>query len=281
MTRPKNVVLVFPHQDDEMYIFHRIRYLLKHGARLTMVWMTDGAANNIEVRQDPSIRLFFPVLTRESDTALRQIRKRESTSLMRHLGIPERNLRFLSYPSGQIKGCFSHIVTSLARVFSEVSPQEIYTVAFDHCEFEHDVCNAAVKFAANAWAGKAMLYEFPVFNTFKSRPRLHWFIPHKGVRIERTRFSQREEAERLRLFQFVFKSQWPVAMMEKISYLLPSDYKRHGEPYRIMPEYDYTQWIKGAWVTYMPKSLRLKDFREMILGHLRQGMSGESFNASV
>jgi hypothetical protein len=250
-----------------------------------MVWITDGAANNPEVRQDLSIRLFFPILARESDEVIRQVRKRESSSLMRHLGIPERNLHFLSYPSGQIKGCFSHIVASLTHVLSEVNPQEIYTVAFDHCEFEHDACNAAVRFAAKDWvkdwAGKATLYEFPVFNTYQKRPRLHWLIPHKDVRIERTRFSLQEEHERLRLFRHIFKSQWPVALLERISSLLPSDYKRHGEPYRIMPEHDYTKRIKGAWVTYIPKSLRLEDFRQMILGHLRRGTVGESSNASA
>jgi LmbE family N-acetylglucosaminyl deacetylase len=278
MTRAKNVVLVFPHQDDEMYIFHRIRYLLKQGIHLSMVWMTDGAANIPEIRQDLSIRLFFPILACESDEVIRHVRRRESTSLMRHLGIPERNLHFLSHPSGQIKSRFSNIVASLTHVFSEVRPQEIYTVAFDHCEFEHDACNAAVKFAAIDWSrhesSKATLYEFPVFNTYQRRPRLHWLIPHKGGKIERTRFSRQEENERLRLFGNMFKSQWPVALLERISYLLPSDYKRQGEPYRLMPEHDYTKRIKGAWVTYVPKSLRLEHFKEMILAHLRRETTG-------
>lgn len=270
MTHEQNIVLVLPHQDDEMFLFHRIRHLLGESARVFMVWMTDGAANNPQVRRDLSIRLFFPTVARESDDALRQIRKTESRLLMQHLGVPQENLHFLSFPSGQIQGCFAHIVHSLAHVFAEVRPQEIYTVAFDHCEFEHDACNAAVSFAARRWAGHSTLYEFPVFNRYGWRPRLQWLIPHKGARVERTPFTRQEEKERLRLFRHIFKSQVRAAWLVRLASHLALDYRRHGEPYRVMPAYDYTRPVQGARVNYLPRNLRFEDFKEMVLAYLRR-----------
>lgn len=279
MSQPKNVVMVLPHQDDEMFIFHRIRHLVSKSAHVFIVWMTDGAANNPQVRQELSIRLFFPTVAHESDDTLRRIRKSESRSLMRHLGIPQENLHFLSFPSGQIQDSFSHIVHALTNVFAELRPQEIYTVAFDHCEFEHDACNAAVTFAARRWSGTPKLYEFPVFNSHGWRPRLQRLVPHKGAPVQRTPFTGKEESERLCLFRHIFKSQSRAAWLVRLGSHLSLDYRRHGEPYRLMPAYDYTQPVQGARVTYMPKGLRFEDFKEMILHYLtREREKGHAAN---
>jgi LmbE family N-acetylglucosaminyl deacetylase len=269
MDRKENVIIVLPHQDDEMFIFHRMRYLLRQRRRLFVVWVTDGAANNPEVRKSLVGRLFLPFIARESDETIRQVRKRESLSMMGYLKIREENLRFLSYPSGQIKNCFAQIVDSLADIFLQLNPQEIYTVAFDHSEFEHDACNAAAKFASRDLPPEVTLYEFPVFNVCNGIPRSHWLIPYEGIRIERTPFDKQDERDRLRLFRQLFKSQWFIGWRERITSFLPSEYKKLGEPYRIIPDYDYSKQIDGAKVTYVPKSLRFEDFRKMVSDCLR------------
>ena len=119
-----------------MFIFHRMRRLLKRGNRLSMIWMTDGAANNPEVRVSPTIRLLFPILTHESDETIRLIREAESLSLMRAIGVRDEDLHFLGYPSGQIMHCFAPIVESLRTLLVELAPDEVYTVAYDQSEFE-------------------------------------------------------------------------------------------------------------------------------------------------
>jgi LmbE family N-acetylglucosaminyl deacetylase len=256
------IIFVFPHQDDEMMAFHRINYFLKNQKDIFLVWITDGAANNPEVRKSILIRLTLPLLCQETDETIRLIRENESSTLSRYLGIPDENLRFLAYPSGQMKICFSQIVQSLEEIFLKLKPQEIYTVPFDHGSFEHDICNAAVKFAVRA-VPQIRLYEFPVVNIYNGIPRIQFLIPYPGIKIRHTAFSLQEENIRLRLFRRIYKSQWFASWTESAASLLPSEYKRLGEPYRKMPEYDYSRPINQARVNYHPPSLSFKDFKEI------------------
>jgi LmbE family N-acetylglucosaminyl deacetylase len=265
---PENIVFVFPHQDDEMMTFHRIRHLLKQKRQLYMVWVTDGAANSDEVRKSLVIRLTLPLLARARDEAIRKLRKRESTSLMRRLGIPDRNLRFLSFPSGQTKNCFPQIVKSLEEVFLKLNPREIYTTAYDNGGFEHDICNAAVKFASRSLR-EVTLYEYPVVNVYKSFLHTHWLIPFQGSTVHHTPFTRREELERFRLFRTIYRSQWCAAYLEKILSFFPSEYGRLGEPYRIMPDYDYSKQITSARLSYRPRSLTFKDFQDIVSEYIK------------
>ncbi len=189
---------------------------------------------------------------------------------MRALQIPSRNLHIHVYPTGRIQECFNSIVGSLSELLSALQPQQVYTVAFDHCEFEHDACNAAVALPARRGAAPATLYEFPVFNIYRGLPRLQRLVPHPGTPVHRTPFSAHEEHERMSLFENIFKSQSRAARLVRLGSLLPWDYRRHGEPYRVLPGYDYTRPVVGARVNYMPSTLRFQDFKEMVLGFLRQ-----------
>jgi LmbE family N-acetylglucosaminyl deacetylase len=231
-----------------------------------VIWVTDGAANSPEVRASPSIRLLFPILARETDETIRRVRRAESLSLMRAIGVPEEDLHFLGYPSGRIMHCFGPIVDSLRSLLAGLAPAEVYTVAYDQSEFEHDACNAAVQLASRDLGRGTTLFEFPVFNNYKGVLRFHWLIPWDGVRVERTPFSAEEEARRLALFRRAFRSQRSVAWLERLAGLLPSDYRRLGEPYRRMPCHDYSRPLRGARVMYVPKSLRFRDFSRLVAG---------------
>lgn len=268
MFYPKSAVFVLPHQDDEMLIYHRIRALLRQGTRVHLIWVTDGAANSEEVRKMLFVRLFVPLLARETDEAIRRIRTEESLSLAKALGVLPENLHFLAFPSGQIQGCFSAIIAALANLFQALVPQEVYTVAFEHGEFEHDAINAAVSLAAQQIGATFQLYEYPVFNRHRGKMRFHKFIPWEGTPVERTSFSREEERERIRLFVELFPSQWFVARLEQVLYLFPSEFKQLGEPYRQMPVYDYRRPLCDTPIMYQPKSLDFEAFREMVLPHL-------------
>jgi LmbE family N-acetylglucosaminyl deacetylase len=258
--------MVLPHQDDEMFIFHRIRHFVKGGEQVFIVWVTDGAANTPEIRKVPLIKWCIPILAKETDETIRRVRKAESLLMMQHLGVPEERLQFLNFPSGKIKGCFKEIVDSLTDIFHQINPQEIYTIAYDHSEFEHDACNAAVVFAARGL--DATLYEFPVLNAYKGRVRIHFLVPYQGVKIQYTPFTRKEERERLRLFRRVFKSQWFVWWLDWNPFMRPWGYRRRGEPYRQIPDYDYLSEIDKAKVVYIPKSLRFEDFKEVVKDYL-------------
>lgn len=106
----EKILFVLPHQDDEMYIYHRIKALQKVGKQIFMVWMTDGAANNPEVRKLMAVRLFIPILANETDENIRRIRSEESTALAECIGITKENLTFCSFPSGQIKYYYPDII---------------------------------------------------------------------------------------------------------------------------------------------------------------------------
>jgi LmbE family N-acetylglucosaminyl deacetylase len=238
-SKPERIIFIFPHQDDEMMAFHRISYFLKHQKDLSLVWITDGAANSLEVRKSLLIRFTLPLLCRESDETIRQVRQSESSTLMKHLGISPENLKFLAFPSGQVKTRLRQIIQSLEKIFLDLQPQEIYTVPFDHGGFEHDICHAAARFAARV-VPQARLYEFPVTNIYKGVLRIHYLIPLDGIIVDHTPFSIDEENQRLTLFRRIYKSQWFASWIESMANLLPSEYKRLGEPYRRMPDYDYS-----------------------------------------
>jgi LmbE family N-acetylglucosaminyl deacetylase len=267
MKHSGTVVIVVPHQDDEMFIFHRLRALLAQRRDLHLIWVTDGAAHNDEIRRSLVIRLFFPVLSSSDDATIRAVRMRESMALAQQLAIPERRLRFLAFPSGRIQNCFGQVVEALHGIFQQLQPLEVYTVAFDHSHFEHDACNAAVRFAANQGS---RLYEFPVLNLSRGPGRHRWLVPCAGTVIERTPFTWREERRRLRLFRRIFKSQWSVALLEAFGSWVPSDYREFGEPYRLIPDHDYTQPLAGSSIHYLPGSLDFTDFRAMVLPYLHQ-----------
>jgi hypothetical protein len=230
--------------------------------------VTDGAANNPEVRKSLQIKFTLPLFNRATDPVIRRIRKGESSTLMRHLGLSKENLRFLSFPSGRLKECFPQLLKSLEEVFLELQPQEVYTVPFDHGGFEHDICNALVKIASRALPD-VRLFEFPVLNIYKGFLRIHWFIPFRNIPIQRTPFTREAENQRLRLFHGFYRSQWFATWAEKIIGLFPSEYKRAGEPYRIMPEYDYSRRIDRARLNYHPRGLEFKDFQEIISPYLK------------
>lgn len=268
MFHPESAVFVLPHQDDEMLIYHRIRALLRQGTRVHLIWVTDGAANNEEVRKMLFVRFFVPLLARETDEAIRRIRTEESSSMAKALGLQPENLHFLAFPSGQIQGCFAEIVAALASLFQALAPDEVYTVAFEHGEFEHDAINAAVRLAAQQVDAALRLYEYPVFNRHRGKLRFHHFIPWENISIERTPFSRAEERERIRFFIEQFPSQWFVARLEQLFDLFPSEFKQRGEPYRQMPAYDYRHPLEDTQVMYQPKSLDFQVFRQMVLPHL-------------
>jgi LmbE family N-acetylglucosaminyl deacetylase len=267
MSSEPNVVFVFPHQDDEMGIYHRMRRLLRQGRHLFMIWVTDGAANVPEIRQDWSIRLLNPFLARESDETIRRVRKAESTALMRHLGVLDAQLDFLAFPSGLIKGCFPQMVTALAELFRELRPAQVYSVPYDHFEFEHDACNGAVRFASRG-LDDVGLFEFPLGVIYKGVFHQRWFIPYEGVTIERTLFTRQDELERLWLFRRLYPSQRYSAWIDRAANFFPWEYKRLGEPHRRMPDYDYSRPIPVARVNYIPRSMCFEDFRSMVWPYL-------------
>jgi LmbE family N-acetylglucosaminyl deacetylase len=262
MAGEKKILMVLPHQDDEMFIYHRIRYFVKRGEQVFIVWVTDGAANTPEIRQTPLIKWCIPILAKETDETIRRVRTAESLRMMEHLGVPKERLQFLDFPSGKIKGCFKQIIESLADIFHQLNPTEIYTVAYDHSEFEHDACHAAVKFATKGL--DATLYEFPVLNVYRGWPRVHFLVPYEGSRTQYTPFTRQEERERLRRFRQVFKSQWFVWWLDLNPFMRPIGYRKRGEPYRPFPDYDYLTPIEGAKVMYLPKPLGFEDFREVV-----------------
>jgi LmbE family N-acetylglucosaminyl deacetylase len=257
-------VFVLPHQDDELCAYHRIRALLHEGKLVHMVWVTDGAAHDPEIRQNPRMRAFRPlVATEECDAEICRIREGESRAGARAMGVPKLNLDFLAHPSGQVKRTFPKIVHSLTGALCRLQPREVYTVSFDQWEFEHDACNAAVRFAARTVPG-ATLYEFPVCNVYRGMMQLHRLVPCEGACVERTPFTKEAEQSRLKLYETAFPSQRFGAWAERISGIAPEDYRLLGEPYQLMPEHDYTQPLEGAETMYMPKSVTFDDFREMV-----------------
>lgn len=90
ITRVRRAVIVAPHSDDEIIgAAGLILALRQHGARVSVIVVSDGAASHPASHRWPRRRLVAA-------------RRRESRLALRRLGIPAGDVRFLGLPDGAL-----------------------------------------------------------------------------------------------------------------------------------------------------------------------------------
>lgn len=101
--RARHAVVVAPHPDDEaIAAWALMRRLLRAGARIDVVIVTDGGASHPQSRLWP-----VPRLTAE--------REREVRRAMRTLGIAPDNIHFLRLPDGGLSGHAGRLAQAFRR----------------------------------------------------------------------------------------------------------------------------------------------------------------------
>jgi LmbE family N-acetylglucosaminyl deacetylase len=109
---PGQIVLVVPHMDDEALACGGLIARLPDKERVHLIYATDGMKSPAPVV--PGRDAISPDLGR--------IRMQESKAAMQGLGVPERNLRFLGLPEGQLPKHRPALEAALRELFAEIRP---------------------------------------------------------------------------------------------------------------------------------------------------------------
>lgn len=106
----RDALIVAPHPDDEAIgAFGLIRTLRRHGARVRIAVIADGAASHPRSVRWPRARLVAE-------------RRRETRRAMRPLGVTARNIRFLGLPDGNVGDASVQRWIGLRRAIRSVRP---------------------------------------------------------------------------------------------------------------------------------------------------------------
>lgn len=143
-----HALFVFAHQDDEMAMATRIAYLLRGGARVTCVYLTNGEGRGATSRE----------------------RDDESRAVLTRLGVDLRRAHFLGseekIPDGAL---VQHLDRALALLDGRVLEMvdEVYCLAYEGGHQDHDASHLVA--AAFAWRRGviARTYELPLYHGYR------------------------------------------------------------------------------------------------------------------
>ncbi|MBU4194152.1 MAG: PIG-L family deacetylase [Actinobacteria bacterium] len=244
------VLFVFAHQDDEFVYLGMLRNLFEREREIHVVWITDGAH-------------FVPA----------EVRRAESTAVMRMVGLGEDRLSFWPYPDGTSIRFAPEIVERLAQTMEEARPSEVYTVAFEGGHPDHDMANFASVTAARRLDPSLPVYEAPLYNRHRGKLwTINRFIPAETETLY-VPLSRDDILFKLRAL-FKYRSQFWIAVLPTLLFTNKKETVTRGEPYRRVPAWNYRQPPHGGKLIYEGFLLRrilgivFKDFREAVSGVL-------------
>jgi LmbE family N-acetylglucosaminyl deacetylase len=210
------VMYLFAHQDDEALIAAKIATDLRLGRDVHAVWITDG-----------------------SGTAPADVREAESRAVMRRLGVPPENLVFLGYRDRDSWKHLDAVLDDVLRIVNTLKPAEITANAYEGGNIDHDVASLMAWLASRRALASVTVYEFPLYNTYKSKYQVNVFLPRAGVEtlympLDDTLLRLKDEV----LSNYASQK----AIVDALKMIIDKkSLKKHGEPYRLAPAYDYTK----------------------------------------
>lgn len=204
---------VFAHQDDEVDVVGKIVTDLRKGVEVHCVWVTDGSHGG------PA-----------------DLREKESRAVMKLLGVPEENLHFLGFEDQNAQRFLLEISQKLIEIARYLEPAEIMSHAYEGGNIDHD----AVAFVSSLAAKdvKSLHYEFPDSNIYQGKTQLCRFLPDGKsptlyTRLDKELYRLKMKTMKMYPSQATSLSTYDLAMDKK-------ELKTKGEPYRVVPEYDFT-----------------------------------------
>ncbi len=109
----RRVLVVAPHPDDEVIgAWGLMHSLLRQGARLQLIVVSDGSASHPASRSWPPARL-----ARE--------RRRETLRAMAELSVPPTRIRFLALPDGQLATQPDQVARAIGRALRRCPPPDL------------------------------------------------------------------------------------------------------------------------------------------------------------
>lgn len=210
------VLFLFAHHDDELFVATLLRQLAAGKEPIICAWLTRGGLGARE-------------------------REAESIRAMAIVGIPRDNLRFFRLPDGDALDHLDEIVDRLARLLQGRDFRSVFVPAFEGGHPDHDTAQLAAALALKQHPGKTTLFEFPLYNRYKTRLlRVGEFIPGTTP-LRMTPVSFRDRLLKRKLAGVFASQRWltmPLLGVRGGPLLLHT----RGEPFRRVPAgRDYTR----------------------------------------
>jgi hypothetical protein len=221
----KRVLYVFAHQDDEVMIAARIRADVAAGNEITFVWITRG-----DKAGDPVVR------------------EKESRAAMALLGAPESSLHFLGFEDSRSYATLKEDYAKTLEIARLARPDAIFSNAYEGGNIDHDIANFVAEMVSRVLVPRPPHYEFPLYNSYNGTYQVGKFIPRDGVETLSTPLDDKMVAMKIRMLDMypsqsaLFKIMGSLVDKKKL--------KKHGEPYRLVPEYDYLKPPTGGTLGY-------------------------------
>jgi LmbE family N-acetylglucosaminyl deacetylase len=210
----RRVMYVFAHQDDEVMIAARLKTDVAAGREVALVWITNGDKGG-----DPVIR------------------EKECRAAMAHLGVPEASLHYLGYEDQESYKKINEEYRETLKIARAARPEVIFSNAYEGGNIDHDVAHFVAAMVARALSPQPVHYEFPLYNSYKGTYQVAKFIPRAGVETLATPLDDALVALKLKMLDFYPSQQALFNVMGRL--VNKKQLKKHGEPYRRTPDYDY------------------------------------------
>ncbi len=144
-----DAVIFAPHPDDEtLGCGGTIVRKLKHGANISVVYMTDGSASH--ARLVPA-------------GELASLRQAEARAAANTLGLEPERLYFLGVPDGHLREHLFEIQSQLRQLLEETKPAQIFVPYRHDGQDDHLATRSAALKALSQLGQQTTIYEYPVW----------------------------------------------------------------------------------------------------------------------
>jgi LmbE family N-acetylglucosaminyl deacetylase len=154
----KSAIVFAPHQDDESFGCGGMIALKRaQGTPVKVVFLTDGGKSYGWDRLPAG--------------ALVEARQKEALQALEVLGVSPQAVTFLNQPDGELDQISDeerqNLVNKIARLLSEVEPEEVYVTYRRDVFPDHEVASQIVRLAIRQVGLSVRLFEYPIWSLYQ------------------------------------------------------------------------------------------------------------------
>jgi LmbE family N-acetylglucosaminyl deacetylase len=212
----ESVLYLFAHEDDEIFALARMHRDVNAGRAVYAVWTTNGAFEG-----KPGER------------------EEESRAVMALVGVPEANLRFLSFPDHDSCRYLLEIYDEVRKLRKSWNVTRIVSPAYEGGNIDHDAAAFIAAMVVRNASVPVTHFEFPLYNHFEGHQRVNVFLPNSEAPVEYVSL----DGDAGRIVHAALKryrSQHFILMLLEVTGHAKTLFER-GEPFRRAATYDFTE----------------------------------------
>jgi LmbE family N-acetylglucosaminyl deacetylase len=231
------VIFLLAHHDDELFIATLLKRLSARHKEIACAWLTRGGLKGRE-------------------------REAESIRAMELLGIDSSRLYFFRLPDRSAFDYIEEVSLRLKRLLARLHIASVFVPAFEGGHPDHDAAQLAAALALAQMDREISLYEFPLYNRYKTRLlRVGEFIPDNAAPIRWTPMKLEDRLLKRKL-AYIYTSQRLISLPLLGLKGGPMMLHVNGEPFRRVPDdRDYSRRPHSGRLAYEYYTLsRFRDF---------------------